>query len=92
MTSYLGDESSDIKILTTALHIFRLDYFAKIRSGLCITVLEKQKKKSDYRLRKSDLRKHLDFCRIYLNPLVDKALLVDNARDLGDNCLLNWLA
>ena len=45
MTSYLGDESSDTKILSTALYIFRLDYSPEIRLGLSITVLEKKKEK-----------------------------------------------
>ena len=43
-TSYLGDESSDTKILITAFHI-RLEYSPEIRSGLSITVLEKKKRK-----------------------------------------------
>ena len=43
MTSYLGDESSDTKILITALCVFRSDYSPEIRLGLSITVLEKKK-------------------------------------------------
>ena len=42
MTSYLGHESSDTKILSTALHIFCLDYGPKIRLGLSITAPEKK--------------------------------------------------
>ena len=42
-TSYVGDESSDTKILSTALCVFDLDNVAKIRSRLSITVLEKKK-------------------------------------------------
>ena len=51
MTSYLGDESSDTKILSTALYIFRLENGSEIRLGLSITVPEK-KKKSDSRVKK----------------------------------------
>ena len=51
LTSYLGDESSDTKTLSTALHIFRLDHSPEIRLGLSITVLEK-KMKSDSRVEK----------------------------------------
>ena len=42
MTSYLGDESSDTKILSTTLCIFRSDYSPEIRLGLSITILEKK--------------------------------------------------
>ena len=52
------DRPADIgeKIRSSQLHIFALDYDAKIRSRVSNTVLEKKKLKSDSRVEKSDLR------------------------------------
>ena len=55
MTSLLGNESSEVDFMNFEPYVFHVDYVAKIRSGLSITVLEK-KIPQNYRLKKSDLR------------------------------------
>ena len=47
-------ESSDTKFMNLPPYVFDVDYVAKIRSELSITVLEK-KTEQNYRLKKSDL-------------------------------------
>ena len=42
MTSYLGNDSSEVNFMNFEQYIFDLDYVTKIRSELPITVLEKK--------------------------------------------------
>ena len=45
-------ESSETNFMNLPPYVFDVDYVAKIRSGLSITVLEKKKLKTDSRLKK----------------------------------------
>ena len=51
VTSLLGNESSEVNFTNFDPYVFHVDYVAKIRSGLSITVLEK-KIPQNYRLKK----------------------------------------